>query len=409
MAGEPQFESWAAGESPITIDYSLVVLEEIRHEVTQGLQKSTRGGVDVGGILYGSRDGRRIRVSAIRMIPSGHLHGPAFILSEEDQAGLTRQLSEDASDPHLRDLICLGWFVSHNRGDMALTESDVSTYSQFFRDPWQVTLVIRPGRAGSMKAAFFVWEPDGTVRTDRSYKEFNLPDRLAAVPLTGNRERFSGETRGGFRSLPPIAVPSRAEPRSAATQMPQFDASQYVPMPAPSESKPWPWIAAGAVIAVVLAVVAWSYFSVPNLPPALGLAILERDGQLLVQWSPNAGPIALAARGELAISDGGPAQVIPLAARDLASGKFAYVRKTGEVEVRLTVASVNGKSVEEASHFLGRPPEPPKNDEFDALLARSQELEAEIKKLKGENAKQAQKIQELERIRLILQSRLGIK
>src|SRR6185295_18454973 len=129
----------------------LVVLEEIRHEVTQGLQLSTRGGVDVGGILYGSREGRRIRVSAIRMIPCGHLHGPAFILSEEDQAGLTRQLSEDASDPHLRELICLGWFVCHNRGEIALTEANVSTFSQFFHDPWQVTLVIRPGRAGSMK------------------------------------------------------------------------------------------------------------------------------------------------------------------------------------------------------------------------------------------------------------------
>lgn len=409
MPGEPQFESWNVGESPINIEYSLVVLEEIRHEVNQGLQKFSRGGVDVGGILYGSRDGRRIRISAIRTIPCGHLHGPSFVLSEEDQTGLSRQLSEDASDPHLRDLICLGWFVSHNRGEMALTESDVATFSRFFRDPWQVTLVIRPGRAGSMKAAFFVWEADGTIRTDRSYKEFNLPDRLAAVPLPGNRDRPAGEPRGGFRSLPPMAAPSRAEARSSGTLMPHFDASQYVPMPAPSESKPWPWIAAGAVAAVLLALLAWNYFSVPSLPPALGLALLERDGQLNVQWNPTAGPVALAAGGELNIKDGGEAQTVPLAPRDLASGKFVYVRKTGDIEVRMSVADTGGKLVEEASRFLGRPPEPPKNDELDALLARSQQLEAEIQRLKGENAKQAQRIQELERIRLILQSRLGIK
>jgi len=410
MAGEPQFESWSTGESPISIEYSLVVLEEIRHEVNQGLQKFSRGGVDVGGILYGSRDGRKIRVSAIRMIPCGHLHGPSFILSEEDQAGLQRQLSEDPTDPHLQNLICLGWFLSHNRGEMALTEADVSTFSQFFHDPWQVTLVIRPGRAGGMKAGFFVWEPDGTVRADRSYKEFSLPDRLSAVPLPGNRDRLSGEARGGFRSLPPLAVPSSmAEPRSPGTLMPAFDASQYVPMPAPAQSKNWIWIAAGAVLLLVLAGIGWSYLSVPAPPPSLGLVIVERDGQLQVQWNATASTVLMASRGELNITDGGEKQAIPLAARDLASGKFVYVRKTGDVEVRMGVADITGKVVEEASRFLGRPPEPPKNDQFDALDAKSKQLEAEVKRLKGENAKQAQRIQELERIQLILQSRLGIK
>jgi hypothetical protein len=409
MAGDPQFESWSVSDSPITIDYSLVVLEEIRHEVNQGLQKFSRGGVDVGGVLYGSRDGRKIRVSAVRMIPCSHLHGPSFILSEEDQAGLTRQLSEDASDPHLQGLICLGWFLSHNRGEMALTEADVQLYSQFFHDPWQVTLVIRPGRAGSMKAAFFVREPDGTVRADLSYKEFNLPDRLAAVPLPGNRERAGSEGRATFRSLPPIAVPSRAEPRSSGTLMPAFDASQYVPMPAPAENRKWPWVASGAVVAAVLAAFAWNYLdSAPALPPSLGLVMIEREGQLQVEWNPTAAPVMLAAGGELNISDGGEAQAVPLAPRDLASGKFVYVRKTGDVEVRMKVMDAAGRQVEEASRFLGRPPEAPKNDELDALQARSRQLEAEIARLRGENERQAQRIQELERIRLILQSRLGI-
>jgi hypothetical protein len=93
----------------------------------------------------------------------------------------------------------------------------------------------------------------------------------------------------------------------------------------------------------------------------------------------------------------------------LSSGRFLYQRKSGDVEIRLAVANIDGKQVEEASRFLGRAPEPPKNDEMDALLEKSRQLEAEVARLKSENAKQLQRIQELERTRLILQSRLGIQ
>ena len=410
MPGDPGFESWGAGDSPISIDYSLVVLEEIRHEVNQGLQKFSRGGVDVGGVLYGSREGRKIRVTAIRMIECGHTRGPSFSLSDEDQSALERQLGEDSGDPYLRSLICLGWFVSHNRGEFVLAESDAELFSRFFHEPWQVTLVVRPGRGGNMKAAFFVWEPDGTLRAYRSYKEFNLPDRLAAVPLPGNRERAPGETRGGFRSLPPINPPSRAEPRSSGRYMPAFDASQYIPMPAPLATHGWwPWIAGGVVIVALGAGFGWDYFSTPRVPPALGLVMVEREGQLQVEWNPAASPVALAARGELNITDGGEAQTVPLSAQDLGAGKFIYARKTGDVEVRLATVDSNGGQVEEASRFLGRPPEAPRNAEIDALRAKSRRLEAEIASLKRENSRQAQKILELERTRLILQSRIGIK
>src|SRR5579872_4446981 len=33
------FGSWSAGASPLNIEYSLVVIEEIRHEVAEGFQK----------------------------------------------------------------------------------------------------------------------------------------------------------------------------------------------------------------------------------------------------------------------------------------------------------------------------------------------------------------------------------
>src|SRR5580700_7138006 len=149
---EARFGSWSASQSPVTIEYSLVAIEEIRQEVSEGFQRLSRGGVEVGGILYGSRDGRTVRVTAIRPIACEHARGPAFQLSDTDREMLSEQLECEPEDPHLADLICVGWFVSHTRSGIALTDLDQEIFSKYFPAPWQVTLVIRPGRGGTMRA-----------------------------------------------------------------------------------------------------------------------------------------------------------------------------------------------------------------------------------------------------------------
>src|SRR5580693_5923861 len=98
---DTRFGSWSVAESPVTIEYSLVVLEEIRQEVAEGFQKLSRGGVEVGGILYGSREGRMIRILAMRPIACEHARGPAFLLSDADKKLLDEQLSRGAEDPRL--------------------------------------------------------------------------------------------------------------------------------------------------------------------------------------------------------------------------------------------------------------------------------------------------------------------
>src|SRR5580698_10648401 len=178
---EMKFAAWNVAESPITIEYSLIVIEEIRHAVAEGFQRLSRGGIEVGGVLYGTREGRTVRVMAMRPIACEHARGPGFLFSDKDRVALNEQLVRDKEDPQLQELISVGWFLSHTRSEIALTESDLEIYSIFFPAPWQVSLVIRPGRGGSMRAGFFVREADGTVRGERSYLEFNFPDRLAGV------------------------------------------------------------------------------------------------------------------------------------------------------------------------------------------------------------------------------------
>src|ERR1700733_10588633 len=105
---EARFGSWNAAGSPVAIEYSLVAIEEIRHEVAEGFQKLSRGGMEVGGILYGTREGRTIRILAMRPIACQHARGPAFLLSDEDKKALEEQIEQASTDAHLAEMICLG-------------------------------------------------------------------------------------------------------------------------------------------------------------------------------------------------------------------------------------------------------------------------------------------------------------
>jgi proteasome lid subunit RPN8/RPN11 len=411
---ELAFETWGVDDSSVVIEYSLVVLEEIRQQVSQGLLRFSRGGIEVGGVLYGTREGRKIRIQAIRAIPCDHASGPSFALSAEDRSKFDTQLAEDAEDPSLRSLLRVGWFVSHTRGELTMTSSDLEFFSNYFRNPWQVTLVIRPGRGSAMRAAFFVWEQDGTVRADQSYKEFNFPDRLAGVidaPSRAERAEARLESRAGFRNLPPLPAPPAPVERSRNSPLSIFETSQYQPMPAPQRKK-WPWLVAGLAALVVLAFVGWRYTGQAAPPEALGLLMTEAQGQLQIQWNNSSRTIRRATKGTLNIADGSSISKVPLTRSELADGHYLYTRKGGDVEVRMEVESTEGP-LAESSRFLGRPPvtaaaPSANNAELESIETQRNALEAEVNRLKSQNSALNTRIQQLERTQRILESRLGI-
>jgi len=135
--------------------------------------------------------------------------------------------------------------------------------------------------------------------------------------------------------------------------------------------------------------------------------VVEREGQLNIEWNRAAQPIAKAVRGSLEIADGPQSRTIPLAPADLAQGKFAYKRATGDIQVRMRVEAPDGTKLQEASRFLGPPPSAGNADQLKALEQRRDELDAEVTRLKQSNDQQAQRIQQLERTLKILQTRPG--
>ncbi len=402
---DPRFGSWSVAESPVTIEYSLVVIEEIRHEVAEGLQKLSRGGMEVGGVLYGTREGRTIRIAAMRPIPCEHARGPAFLLSDTDRQMLEAQLEHELEDPRLADMTCLGWFLSHTRSEILLSDSDIEIYEKHFGAPWQVTLVIRPGGGRSIRAGFFVREHDGSVHSDTSYLEFNFPDRLAGVLDRPPRaERPAAERRPSVypRDNNQAAVRRDYAPPAAAAAM---AGPQLLPPQAPRSK--WPWLVLWGAVVLTIVILALRYFALMPRAEPLALTLAERGGQLQIAWNQAARPVASAVRGSLSITDGKAVRTFPLTPQELEHAAYTYQHASDDVEVRLSVESASGEKVEETTTFLGAPPVQADSGEKAKNAEENAAQQAELDRLRRENTDQAARIQELERNLKILQSRLG--
>ena len=205
-----------------------------------------------------------------------------------------------------------------------------------------------------------------------------------------------------------LPVPSFGQPPQAEAGAPQF------PDEATRKSR-WMWLTLWAVL-VLAAAGGAAYYWMPwplhwpqTARESLSLAVAEHEGQLAIQWNPAAKAVRTAARGSLEIIDGADTRTIALQPVELAAGRSTYVRKSGDVQVRMTLEDSDGGRTEEASRFLGRPPAAVvgKQDLLD-LQKQRDDLQSEVSQLRRQNEEQATRIQTLDRTLRILQTRLGI-
>ncbi|HYL78658.1 MAG TPA: hypothetical protein VEU96_30985 [Bryobacteraceae bacterium] len=370
---------WNAPEVRLTVEYTVEVMEEIRAAVSDGLQQLAHGGLEVGGVLFGSRRDDSIRILKWRPIACEHAEGPTLRLSTRDRIGLTRQLEVAKSDPDLAGLQPLGWFLSHCRSDIFLTVSDQEIYNGFFSEPWQVTLVLRPTRLGPARAGFFAREADGALKSDASYKDFTVEPMHRPPP--------SGERRAVPRRSLPIAPQAKPEPRAAPR--PALEPLRPVEPPrflqerrrsAPSAQ--WLWAIPGCLAMLIVGALINQQFSTPANPPFSFRAYNSRDA-VQVEWDANSTTVRSARQAVLEMKEGDETRKYPLTAAQLRTGSATYPRQGADVELRLTVYPESGAPVQEFARLVG-PPSGPSTTERD-------QLEAEVNRLKEELRRERQK------------------
>jgi proteasome lid subunit RPN8/RPN11 len=171
-----ELASWRVEDPPFVIEYSRAALETVRSAAMEGLHRLAKGGLEVGGLLIGERNGDSVRILEARPIACEHAYGPSFTLSAGDEELLRGQLAALTTG-----LTVVGWYHSHTRSPICLTERDLEIYDRHFPEAWQVSLVVRPDKLRPVRAGFFYRESGRTLHRDSICREFEMEPLLKTL------------------------------------------------------------------------------------------------------------------------------------------------------------------------------------------------------------------------------------
>ncbi len=157
---------WMVPECPYRVTIPEQVLNEIRLAVVEAFYSVPRGGVEVGGVFFGIAQGNSLHIQTFRPVTCQYATGPSFKLSINDQLALSGVLDLPDSDPELAGLTVLGWYHSHTRSEIFLSQDDLELYREFFPERWQIALVLRPANLQPTRAGIFFRDRGGAIKAD---------------------------------------------------------------------------------------------------------------------------------------------------------------------------------------------------------------------------------------------------
>ena len=436
-----EIETWHPSQSSLAIEYTRAVMDAVRDQVIAGFRRLSRGGVEVGGILYGLREEGKVRIQATVPVSCEYKSGPSFVLSDKDKLRLLEQLTNSETTDDLKGLVVVGWYVSHPRGSIALTDGDLDIFNEFFPAIWNVALVLKPGDQ-AVRCGFFVREPRGALNIAQSYQEFEIAlprsvegssavrqiaDQVASS-LAAQREPApdpSDSRRRGRReimempSAPRPANSPRAGSHGAAAAAAMAPGSEEASLPnwSTAVARPrsaivalrraehtrrlqWRWIVLWVMAMALVVGGTYAYHEFTAAVP-LGLRVAEHDGDLMIQWDPAARPLRWAETGRIMIqsADQGVTK-IDLSQRELAAGKYLYEGTEGDTSIHLSVDGRLGYHAEESTRYVAQvaPVEPGASGggKPQADIRNPKKLQAEVRRLRDELEKSQRRVKELE-------------
>lgn len=451
----PQFASWSVPEMEGGIEYPLDLMEEIRAFVCDELLQVSRGGNEVGGVLFGTRRESLVRILTWRPIACEHAHGESFVLTPSDRMNLAVQLELARQNADLKDLRPVGCFLSHLQGGLCLSDSDVVTYNGFFPESWQVALVICPKAERRAEAGFFFREAGGKLETNASYRSFELhPPRVAPAVANPSPAALAPapkpEAAAPKREEPPIVAPVQVQtappsnavpPVAAKTALPAQDDPVAVPftgfqteerMPAKER---WLWAVPVLLAIGIAAFVLYERPVAAANPIALRATADARTVQLA--WDANSSAVRDSPSGEIDVSDGGAGAKISLSSDQLRAGKMSYQPQSPDVGFEMIVYPSNGAPIHDSTRMVvagfksaTQPPQllpadqpaspdaaPAANPDTPAAAtpanatppAAGQALEQQVRDLKQQLATERAHADELQNLVRILENRLGVQ
>ena len=329
-------------------------MEELALAASAGFNRLAKGGVEIGGVLFGVRDSDSLKILACRALPCEYAFGPSFTLSDGDRRALEDLLASPNTDSSLSGMLPVGWYHSHTRSPILLSDEDLQLFQQYFPETWQIALVLRPHRFDPVRAGFFFREPDGSVQAASSRHEFVIkPASAKPGSLPDDPALSDFASPPGPALLEPVSLDPRPQP--SAISRPRSEPEPHSSPPWSASTGPqrwWSWRAAAVVLTLAVAL-----FWLTRLRASAGLALHELDvgGHLRIEWNHDARIIRQAESGAIEIEDGSFKLHHELSPEYLRLGSATYLRTTGNVLVRLLLRGADQSTFTEFTRFQGSP------------------------------------------------------
>ncbi len=323
---------------------------EVVNRLSQAALKAAKRGVEVGGLLWGQTG----------------FDGSLAVADATFVQGSTGQFNSTTLDlRHLREaahgwapqasLSLAGYFRSHLREGLSLSEQDRAFIEQEMREPELIFLVLKPFQAGICTAGFFFWH-DGRLETADSELEvpFIATDRPAQPSGPVPQPNRTSENEGAETLVSALRQSAmRHTPALKAGPNPVTNAASgpnaSIVTATPGARRPFrSGIVAAFGLLIILIAAAGLYFMGPKLHPPPQPAPLKEpetgihlqvehgpEGELALTWNRDSPEIRKAATATLVVLDGAVTRTLSLDSEQLHSGKLLYFAKHPDVQFRL--------------------------------------------------------------------------
>jgi hypothetical protein len=237
--GAASFYRWEVAGKPIAILFSLDLMDRLEREVLESFKAVTKRGSEIGGVLGGrvvAGSAPTVIVEQFEPVECDYSRGPLYLLSDEDKVRMKQALERVSRAGG--GVSVAGFFRSNTRRELVLDEEDQAVAKEFFSDPNNVFLLVRPFAMKPSAGGFFFWE--GGQLPEETYQQFpfkraelvkNFSQFIVAAPEAPVvREPLVMPKREERPVAPPVA--KREEPRPAPVVPPRRE--EPIPPPPPA-------------------------------------------------------------------------------------------------------------------------------------------------------------------------------
>lgn len=346
-AGKPSssqvspFILWRADGDSLAVEFSRLVLEQIRQACFAASSSQAPDRHAIGGVLLGTRLGTFRRVLGWQMIERGCATGQPFQLNEEEEIRLRKQLKESSRN----GMETVGWFASRTRGSLVVSQEERRIHELLFNESEQLMLTTRILRSGDLTMAVHApsQKHDGLLRAREP--------EIRIVPMS--RSEF--EAALAVAEAGPVEAPAAPIP------------------PAPVTGKHSTYFAFGFAIflvaAAAIAILAWQMRH-PAQPAAAGAVVSgaeahpmrllslhaqHESSRLTVEWDPLAYDVSEIASASISLITGSRARDYRVGPAALRKGRFSIALKRPPSAVILSLQRAGRNAIRESVSFAVPP------------------------------------------------------